>query len=94
MLNLDSDKLNAVVEEAFNKTTITRWQTAIVKAAKQLEENPYISEQDGALLILSESGEIYTANGTCGCKAFRNNQPCWHRAARRLVERYRQHEGH
>ncbi|MET0466768.1 MAG: SWIM zinc finger family protein [Chitinophagaceae bacterium] len=42
-----------------------------------------------ALLILSDSNEIYTANGTCQCKAFQNGRrPCWHRAAARLVKRY------
>jgi hypothetical protein len=41
-----------------------------------------------ALLVLSESGEIYRANGACQCKAYANSQPCWHRAAARLVKRY------
>jgi hypothetical protein len=41
-----------------------------------------------ALLILSGSNEIYRANGTCQCKAFSHGQPCWHRAAARLIERY------
>ena len=40
------------------------------------------------LLVLSESGEIYRVNGVCQCKAFANGQPCWHRAAARLIERY------
>jgi len=41
-----------------------------------------------ALIILSGSNEIYSANGTCQCKAYEKGFPCWHRAAARLVERY------
>jgi hypothetical protein len=86
----DQEKLAQVVAAAFDAAhDSTRWQTAIVKAWRQLEENPYIHEADDALLILSPSGEIYSANGTCGCKAFEKGFPCWHRAAARIVERYR-----
>jgi hypothetical protein len=78
-----------VVQEAFDKVTGNRrWETAIVKAKQQLESNPYIHFDGHALLILSPSNEIYSANGTCQCKAFTLGQPCWHRAAARLVERY------
>jgi hypothetical protein len=43
-----------------------------------------------ALIILSPSNEIYEANGACQCRAFKNHQPCWHRAAARIVERYQE----
>jgi hypothetical protein len=88
MININSDKMNEVAQEAFDKTTNLRWQTAIAKAKQQLESNPFMHFDGDALLILSDSNEIYRANGTCQCKAFRNNQPCWHRAAARLVKRY------
>jgi hypothetical protein len=88
MININSDKMNEVAQEAFDKTTNLRWQTAIAKAKQQLESNPFMHFDGEALLILSDSNEIYRANGTCQCKAFRNNQPCWHRAAARLVKRY------
>ncbi len=88
MMNLDQDRMQMVTEEAFNKTSNLRWQMAITKAKVELESNPYMHYDGHALLILSPSGEIYSANGACQCKAYVNNQPCWHRAAARLVERY------
>ncbi len=91
MMNIDQDKIQQVAQEAFDKVTGSRrWQTAIVKAKQQIEENPYLHFDGNALLILSPSGEIYSANGSCQCKAYMSGQPCWHRAAARLVERYMQ----
>jgi hypothetical protein len=89
MLNLDQDKMQQVAQEAFDKVSGNRrWETAIAKAKAQLETNPYIHFDGQSLLILSPSDEIYSANRTCQCKAFRSGQPCWHRAAARLVKRY------
>jgi hypothetical protein len=88
-MNIDQDKLQEVAQEAFNKVSgRRRWETAIVKAKAQLESNPYMHFDGQSLLILSPSGEIYNTNGTCQCKAYSNGQPCWHRAAARLVKRY------
>jgi chloramphenicol 3-O-phosphotransferase len=88
-MNINLDKLQEVAQEAFDKATGSRrWQTAIVKAVQQIETNPYLHVDGDALLILSPSNEIYRANGTCQCKAFTLGQPCWHRAAARLVQRY------
>jgi hypothetical protein len=65
------------------------WLRAIDKAVAEIESNPFIEFQDNHLLILSaKSGEIYEANGTCGCQAFRRGLPCYHRAAARLITRY------
>ena len=89
MLYIDQDRMLQVIQEAFDKVSGSRrWQLAIAKAKQQIEENPYMHYDGHALLILSPSGEIYSANGSCGCKAYMNGQPCWHRAAARLVERY------
>ena len=89
MQSLDQDKIQQVAQEAFNKVSGNRrWETAIVKAKVQLETNPYMHFDGQSLLILSPSGEIYTANGSCQCKAYRSGQPCWHRAAARLIKRY------
>jgi hypothetical protein len=88
-MNIDQNRMQQVAQEAFDKVSDSRrWQIAIVKAKQQIEENPYIHFDGRALLILSPSGEIYTANGTCQCRAYVNGQPCWHRAAARLIERY------
>ncbi len=89
MLNIDQSRMLEVIQAAFDKIAGSgRWQTAIVKAKQQIEENPYLHFDGDTLLILSPSGEIYTANGSCQCKAYAKNQPCWHRAAARLVKRY------
>ncbi len=88
-MNIDAGRMEQVVQEAFNKASGNRrWEIAIVKAKQQLESNPYMHYDGRALLILSPSGEIYSANGSCQCKAYANGQPCWHRAAARLVMRY------
>jgi hypothetical protein len=88
-MNIASNRVQQVVQEAFDKVSGSRLgQTAIVKAKQQIEENPYLRFDGRALLILSPSGEIYSANGTCQCKAFTQGQACWHRAAARLVKRY------
>jgi hypothetical protein len=89
MMNIDQDRMQQVAQEAFDKVSGSRrWETAIAKAKVQLESNPYMHFDGKSLLVLSSSGEIYSANGTCQCKAFKSGQPCWHRAAARLVERY------
>ena len=89
MLNIDQSRMQQVVQDAFDKVSGSRrWQTAIARAKQQIEKNPYMHYDGRELLVLSPSGEIYTANGSCQCKAFRSGQPCWHRAAARLVQRY------
>ncbi len=88
-MSIDQNRMEQVIQEAFDKVSGSRrWQIAIAKAKQQIEENPYIHFDGRALLILSPSGEIYSANGSCQCKAYQSGQPCWHRAAARLVERY------
>ncbi len=88
MQNINAERMNEVIAAAFDKTDSLRWQVAITKAGAEIEENPYMHIDGDALLILSPSGEIYSANGACQCRAYVNNQPCWHRAAARLVKRY------
>jgi hypothetical protein len=89
MMSIDQDKMRQVAQEAFNKVSGNRrWETAIAKAKAQIEENPYMHFDGRSLLILSPLNEIYTANGACQCKAYRSGQPCWHRAAARLMQRY------
>lgn len=89
MMNIDQSRMLEIVQAAFDKVADSRrWQVAIVKAKQQIEENPYLHFDGHTLLILSPSGEIYAANGSCQCKAYAKHQPCWHRAAARLIERY------
>lgn len=94
---INRDKLAAVAAESIaklensNHADAKRWIRAIAKAVVEIERNPYLTFDvaSHSLLILSErSGEIYTANGTCGCKAFANGHPRYHRALARLIVRY------
>lgn len=91
MIQVDAERFKEVVESALAKVSNSkRWAHAVVRAAIEIEVNPYMEWKDGVLLVLSPSNEIYEANGTCGCKAFQSGQPCWHRAAARLVQRYKE----
>ena len=88
MLNLNQETLEQVAQEAFDRAEGSRrWQRAIAKAKGQLEANPFMHWNGSALVILSDSNEVYEANGTCQCKAYMKGQPCWHRAAARIVQR-------
>ena len=66
---------------------IERWINAIDKAAAGLLGGGWIvTELYGDQMVTTDSGEIYRANGMCGCKAFKNGQPCKHRALAKLIE--------
>jgi hypothetical protein len=102
MMNLNPTILETVIQQAFDAATTSggrdakRWGVAIAKAKQQLETNPYMHFDGDALLILSpESNQIYRANGTCECIAYtRYGQPCFHRAAARIVKRYYEQTSH
>ena len=88
-MNIDEGRMQNVIQAAFDKVSGSRrWQTAIAKAKQEIESNPFMHFDGQSLLILSPSGEIYTANDACQCKAHANGHPCWHRAAARLIQRY------
>ena len=93
-MNINQEKMNQVAQDAFDKVSGNRrWETAIAKAKQQIETNPYLHFADGKLLMLSDSNEIYEVTAReCQCRAFRNGQPCKHRAAYRLIERYNETE--
>ncbi len=76
---------------------------ALKKAYDRLFENPYISYENGKLLILSDSvtekgeAKFYrTSKDECRliepgnylCHAFWEGYPCWHRATLEIVENY------
>lgn len=90
MITLDTNILNQVVSRAKQSAAQQpRWITAITRAVVELESNPYIEAlDDHTLLIGSPSGNVYESNGVCQCKAHEHGQPCWHRAAARLYQRY------
>ena len=71
-----------------------RWEVAIAKARRQIEENPYMHWDGEALLVLSPSNMLYVAGRACQCRSYSLRNPCWHRAAARLIERYFEITGH
>lgn len=93
---IDRERLAEIAAEAVSKlnpesATDKRWLNCIARAVAEVETNPYLTFQpeNKSLLILSEtSGQIYSANGTCQCKAFEFGNPCFHRALARLIVRY------
>ena len=90
MMNIDQNRMSEVIQQAFDKVSGNRrWETAIAKAKQQLGSNPYLHFDGSKLLMLSDSNEIYeVTDRACTCKAFRNGQPCKHRAIVRLMQRY------
>lgn len=90
MISVNETKLAAVVESALASVRGNkRWTNAILRAEQVLtSDNPYIHFDGSSLLMLSESGEIYEANGVCQCKAYMGGQPCRHRAAYKLMKQY------
>lgn len=70
MLNLNQARIEAVVTEAKAKCIgNARCERAIDSGVEQAESNPHMTYENGELLVLSPSGEIYRANGSCGCNA-------------------------
>ncbi len=90
MLNLDDSIFNAVITQAcIDAAAHGRWLVAIGRAVVELTSNPYIERNaHGGLIIGSPSGNVYSSNGVCGCKAYEFKQACWHRAAARIVRRH------
>lgn len=66
-----------------------RWARAIEKGAGWLlsRESVRFDRSTHTLVVPSESGSTYLANGVCQCQAHGKGYPCYHRAAARLVTR-------
>ncbi len=105
MLEIENkDRFGKVVADALAKVELTvtdaqtkkRWIRAIAKAVAEIEQNGVFmtwQDEDHSLLIWSQkSNHIYSANGVCGCRAFEQGVPCFHRAAARLVRLYMEPE--
>ena len=90
---IGSDAICKVIETSATDSLAKRWTNAIDRAVREIENNPYLeyNAEKNELLIMSvnTSGNVYVANGKCQCKAFVEfGQPCWHRAAARLIRLY------
>ena len=66
-----------------------RWARAIEKGATWLlsRESVRFDPSTHTLVVPSESGSTYLANGVCQCQAHGKGHPCYHRAAARLLTR-------
>jgi hypothetical protein len=88
-MTFNQDILNAAIEKARKAANGDRALiNAIDKAAAGLRGAWVVTELQSALVVTTESGETYFANGTCGCAAYRNGMICKHRVAYRIVEIY------
>jgi hypothetical protein len=87
-----ADALKSVASNtAEGSTEQRRYVNAIAKAAARIEQRGcFMDHDESRLLIWSESNEIYeiAADGRCECLAEQHHAFCWHRAAKRLIERY------
>jgi hypothetical protein len=94
MLNLNSSTLQQVAEKAAHDAAQhPRWLQAIARAIVEISDNPWIERGElHGLVIGSPSGNVYSANGVCQCQAYLHGQPCWHRAAARLVRLHDERE--
>ena len=66
------------------------WINAINRAALNLEACSWMFDGDTLRIASATSkGTRYTVNalGFCECKAAKDNRPCWHRAAWRLLRK-------
>ena len=92
---------NAMVAQSVNRQSVgaalqqarkecgqhLRWLNALNRAALNLEACPW--QFDGDVLVIasaSDGSSRYTVDvHGCGCRAAQKGNPCWHRAARRLL---------
>jgi len=85
MINIQ--KFNEVAKAAKARTDNKRWQAAIDKAVAGVESGWWIiTELADGIMVTTEAGHTYHANGRCQCRAFELGQPCKHRALARLVD--------
>ena len=73
-----------------------RWRNAIKRAVRELQvgNTPRCLPNGHAVIGSRTNGaRAYEVNGRCQCQAAQNGTPCWHRAAKRIFERYTELEG-
>jgi hypothetical protein len=92
-MQINIQNLKAVANAAKARTNDRRWQNAIDKAVAGVESGWWvITELADGVLVTTECGHTYHANGSCQCRAFENGQPCKHRALARLIDLYHEAE--
>jgi hypothetical protein len=65
----------------------SRWHNAVTTAFDWLLQQDSLDYADGVLHVPSASSETvyHVGTGVCQCESHKRGNPCWHRAARRLV---------
>jgi len=92
-MNINIQKFNEVAKAAKARTNDKRWTAAIDKAVAGVVSGWWvISELFDSVLVTTETGQTYHANGACQCRAYELGQPCKHRALARLITLYRESE--
>jgi hypothetical protein len=70
-MQINRAKFDRVVKEAKAKTTDRRWMNAIEKVADAIINDKWIiTELQHCIVVTTESGKTYRANGHCQCEAF------------------------
>jgi hypothetical protein len=101
MLQMNLVRFEEVANEAILRARqapkdAQRWERAIVKAFEFLSSTGlwHLMDDDQLVIVSPQSGHIYEVGERCEvidgekryfCAAFDRGQPCWHRAAKRLV---------
>lgn len=65
-----------------------RWFNALAKASAQLLEGVRFEQDDTGFVFPSRTrtGIAHHVNGNCDCEAAEDGQPCWHRAAAKMLQ--------
>jgi hypothetical protein len=88
-MTINQAQLKKVALEAKSKTSDKRWLNAIDAALAGVISGWWIiSELFDSVLITTETGKSYHANGRCQCEAFKRGTACKHRALFRLIQLY------
>jgi hypothetical protein len=88
-MTINQAQFAAVAEIAKAKTADRRWLSAIDKAVAGVVSGWWIvTELANCVAITTETGKTYFSNGVCQCEAYRQGQPCKHRALARLIDLY------
>jgi hypothetical protein len=83
------DALVEAYDDAAEKTVAdAKWHNAVTSAFDHLLPLDSLDYANGVLQVQSAtSATVYAASPTsCQCTAFKRGNPCWHRAAARLVQ--------
>jgi hypothetical protein len=84
---MNLELIQRAAEIAKTRTNDKRWLTAIDRAVAGFE-SWIVTELADHILVTTDSGETYHANGACQCKAYTDGgkSACKHRALYRLIQ--------